>query len=115
MTRKRGSVPPAGRDLFVVALILVIVDAIAAMLLVEIYLPARRREALDRAPAQLAVLARDRQNALTGWVHERVSDAVLTASVLAAARGSDAAPELLDRLLGARPDQRRDDENHVSS
>jgi PAS domain-containing protein len=91
--------PPAGHDLFVVALMLVIVDAIAAMLLVEVYLPARRREALARAPAELSLLARDRQNALTGWVRERFADAELTASLLA--RGNNAAPELLDRFIRA--------------
>lgn len=99
--RKRGGVPPPGGDLLVIALILVIVDAIAAMLLFNVYLPRRRREALARAPAQLSLLARDRQNALTGWVRERVSDAELTASMLAAPRNANAAPELLDRFLRA--------------
>ena len=99
--RKRYSIPPARRDLFVVALVLVIVDAIAAMLLITVYLPARRREALARAPAQLSLLARDRQNALTGWVSERISDAELTASLLAKPHSDDAAPELLDRFIRA--------------
>ena len=97
----QGGVPPAGRDLFVVALILVIMDAIAALLMVDVYLPQRRREALARAPAQLSLLARDRQNALTGWVRERVSDAELTASLLAGTRDDTAAPELLDRFVRA--------------
>lgn len=97
--RKRGRVPPAGGDLLAIALILVVVDAIAALLLVDVYYPRRRREALARAPAQLSLLARDRQNALTGWVRERLADAVLAASSLAAARDDDAAPELFDRLL----------------
>jgi signal transduction histidine kinase len=97
--RKRGGVPPAGRDLLVIALILVVVDAIAALLLVRIYFPARRREAFARAPAQLALLARDLQNALTGWVRERISDAELTASLLAAPHRDDAATQLFDRYL----------------
>ncbi len=80
---------------------LVIVDAIAAILLIEGYLPRRRREALARAPAQLSLLARDRQNALVGWVRERVSDAELTASLLAAPHGDDPPPQLLDRFLRA--------------
>ena len=92
---------PAGRDLFAVALVLVIVDAIAALLLINVYLPARRREALARAPSQLALLAKDRQNALTGWVRERISDAELTASLLSVARDDNAAPALLDRYLRA--------------
>lgn len=98
---RRGGIPSAGRDLLVVALILVIVDAIAAALLIEAYLPRRRREALARAPAQLSLLARDRQNALVGWVQERVSDAELSASLLAAPHGDDPAPQLLDRFLRA--------------
>ena len=99
--RKRGSVTPAGRDLLIIALILIIVDTIAALLIGYVYLPSRRREALARAPAQLRRLARDRQNALTGWVRERLSDAQLTASLLAAARNDHEAPELLDRFLRA--------------
>src|SRR4051812_21246353 len=97
--RKQGAVAPVGRDLLVVALILVIVDAIAALLLVDVYLPRRRREALAAAPAQLSLLARDRRNALTGWVRERLSDAELTASLLAG--GNHPTPELLDRFLHA--------------
>lgn len=97
--RKRGSVPPAGRDLFIIALILIIVDAIAALLLVKVYLPSLRREALARAPAQLALLARDRQNALGGWVRERLSDAELIASLIAAPRSDETATGLLDRFL----------------
>jgi two-component system NarL family sensor kinase len=99
--RRHGGVAPAGRDLLVVALILVIVDAIAALLLIGIYLPRRRREAMAAAPAQLSLLARDRQNALTGWVRERVSDAELIASLLARADGDHAAPELLERFVHA--------------
>jgi signal transduction histidine kinase len=99
--RKRGGVPPAGRDLFAISVILVIVDAIAALLLIEVYLPRRRREAIARAPAQLSLLARDRQNALTGWVRERISDAELTASLLGAAPDDNAATEVLDRFLKA--------------
>ena len=97
----RGGIPPPGRDLLVIAVILVIVDALAAMLLVEAYLPRRRREVLARAPAQLALLARDRRNALVGWVRERVADAELTASLLAAPHAGDPAPQLLDRFLSA--------------
>lgn len=93
--------PPAGRDLLAIALILVVVDAIAALLLADLYYSRRRREALARAPAQLSLLARDRQNALTGWVRERISDAELAASSLAVARDGEAAPELIDRLLRA--------------
>ena len=99
--RKQGGVPPAGRDLAVIAVILIIVDTIAALLLVNVYLPRRRREALARTPAQLSLLARDRQNALTGWVRERISDAELSASLLATARTENAAPELLDRFISA--------------
>ena len=97
--RKRSSVPRAGRDLLVVALVLVIVDAIAAAFLVKVYLPARRREALVSAPAPLALLARDRRNALTGWVSERLSDGELTASLLASLPSDGAASELLDRFV----------------
>ena len=100
MTRKRGGVPTAGRDLFLIVVIVVFVDALAALLLVKIYLPQRRQEALARAPAQLSLLAKDRQNALTGWARERLSDAEL-AALLLAARGDSAAPELLDRFLRA--------------
>jgi signal transduction histidine kinase len=97
----RGGVPQAGRDLLVVALFVVIANAIAALLLTDLYFPSRRDEALARAPAQLTLLARDRQNALTGWVRERISNAVLGASLLAEVRDDQAAPELLDRLLRA--------------
>jgi two-component system NarL family sensor kinase len=99
--RKRGGVPPVGRDLFVILVILVIVDAIAALLLIEVYLPRRRREAMTAAPAQLSLLARDRQNALTGWVRERISDAELTASLCGLAPDDDAATAVLDRFLEA--------------
>ena len=97
--RKRGGVPPAGRDLFVIALILVAVDAIAALFLVKVYLPPRQREKLARAPAQLSLLARDRQNELTGWVSERLADAALTASLIAASPDERTAQELLDRFI----------------
>lgn len=100
-SRRRGSVPPAGRDLLSIVLILIVVDTIGAMLLVDVYLSRRRRELLARAPAPLALLARDRQNALTGWVGERISDAELTASLLASSPGDHAAPAVLDRFLGA--------------
>lgn len=53
------------------------------------------------APAQLSLLARDRQNALSGWARERLSDAELTASMLAAASGDHTAAELLDRYIRA--------------
>ena len=96
-SRRRGGVPPAGRDLLVIALILVVIDAIAALLLVEVYYPRRRRETLENAPAQLSLLARDRQNALAGWVRERLSDAELAASLLA--RGDNTPSELLDRYI----------------
>lgn len=99
--RKRGGGPRAGRDLLVIALVLLIVDAIAAMLLVDIYLPRRRRDALKHAPAQLSLLARDRQNALAGWVRERISDAELTASLLAATGDDAAMTAVLDRFLRA--------------
>ena len=97
--RRRGGVPPARRDLFAILLVLVIVDALAALLLVDSYYPRRRSEVLATAPKQLSLLARDRQNALTGWVNERLSDAELTASLLAAPNGGEVAPALLDRFL----------------
>jgi signal transduction histidine kinase len=100
-SRRRGSAPPPGRDLVVIAVFLLVIDSIAALLLVELYLPARRREALTRAPAQLSLLARDRQNALTSWVGERMSDAELAAVLIAAGRAGDLAPELLDRFIRA--------------
>jgi hypothetical protein len=99
--RKRGGVPAVRRDLFAISAILVIVDAIAALLLVEVYLPRRRREAMARAPAQLSLLARDRQNALTGWVRERISGAELTASLLGTAADDHAVTVVLDRFLKA--------------
>ncbi|MCU1230967.1 MAG: multi-sensor hybrid histidine kinase [Acidobacteria bacterium] len=98
--RRRGGVTPAGRDLLVVALILVGVDIIAALLLINGYLPSRRREALAKAPAQLALLARDRQNALSGWVGERTADAELSASLIAAAPDDRSVSKLLDRFIG---------------
>jgi len=99
--RKRDGVAPAGRDLLVVALVLAVVDVIAALLLIDVYLPRRRREALTTAPAPLSLLARDRRNALTGWVRERISDAELTASLLAGADDNHPASELLDRFVRA--------------
>lgn len=99
--RRQGGVPPAGHDLLLVALILIAVDLIAALLLVEVYLPRRRHEALAAAPAQLSLLARDRQNALTGWARERISDAELAASLLAEAGRNDSAPKLLDDFVRA--------------
>jgi len=89
-------VPDARRDLLFVALILLLVDAVAAALLIDVYFPARRDEALARAPAQLSLLARDRQNALAGWVAERLADAKLAASLLSA---NAAAPDLLDHYI----------------
>jgi hypothetical protein len=84
--RKRSSgETPARRDLLLVVLILVGVDAIVALLLIYVYFPARRREAFARMPVQLSVIARDREHALAGWVRERVSDTQLTASLLAEA------------------------------
>lgn len=100
-SRKRGGVPPATRDLLYIAVILVIVDAIAALLLVNVYLPRRRREALAKAPAQLSLLARDRQNALTGWVRERISDVELAAALLTAADDDPTSTTVLDRFLRA--------------
>ena len=114
--RKHGGVAPAGRDLLVVALILVVVDSIAALLLVDVYLPQRRNEALAAAPAQLSLLARDRQNALTAWVRERLSDAELTASLLSEAGGDRSAPKLLDdfvRAYGYETAFLIDDEGHI--
>lgn len=98
---RRGGVPPAGRDLLLVALFLALVDAIALLLLADNYLPSRRREALARAPAPLVLLARDRQNALSGWVRERLADAELISSLLAASHGDEAAQQQLDRFLSA--------------
>lgn len=91
----------ARRDLLVIALFVAIVNAIAVLLLTNVYFPPRRREALAKAPSQLSLLARDRQNALTAWVRERISDAELTASLLAAASRDDGEPELLDRFMRA--------------
>ena len=97
--RKQGGVASAGRDLLVVALVLIVVDGLGALLLINVYLPRRRRDALAAAPAQLSLLARDRRNALTGWVRERTSDAELTASLLAS--GKHPAPEMLERFVHA--------------
>ncbi len=100
-SRRRGAVPPAGRDLWLIALILVLANAAGALFLIDVYLPRRRREALARIPAQLSLLARDRQNAVTGWVNERLGDAELTASLLGAAPDDRAAPDVFDRFLRA--------------
>jgi signal transduction histidine kinase len=97
--RRAGGVPPAWRDLVLVVLILVAVDAVAAWLLAYVYFPARRDEVLARTPPQLSLLARDRQNALAGWVRERLADAELTASLLGAASHNGIAPALLDRFI----------------
>lgn len=98
---RRGGVPPARRDFLLVTLILIVIDAVAAVLLIYVYYPPRREEALARARGQLALLARDRQNAIEGWVAERLADAELTASLLSA-NGIDArAPDLLDHYLRA--------------
>ncbi len=96
---RAGGVPPAWRDLLLIVLILVAVDAIAAWLLLSVYYPARRAEVLGRTPAQLSVLARDRQNALAGWVRERLSDAALATSLLGAASRDGTAPALLDHFI----------------
>jgi signal transduction histidine kinase len=98
---RRDGVPPARRDLLIIALILIVIDAVAAALLIYVYYPPRREEGLARARGQLALLARDRQNAVEGWVAERLADAELTASLLSA-NGIDArAPDLLDQYLRA--------------
>ncbi|HKR64608.1 MAG TPA: PAS domain-containing sensor histidine kinase [Thermoanaerobaculia bacterium] len=99
MVAHRGGVPPARRDLLLVALILIIVDAAAAAYLIYVFLPARSTDALARAPAQLSLLARDRQNALAGWVAERLADVELTASLLGANDIDAHAPALLDHYL----------------
>ena len=99
--RNPSGVAPVRRDLLVVALILFVVDVIGALLLIEVYRPRRRREALAAAPAQLSLLARDRQNALTGWVRERIADAELTASRLAQANGNEPAAKLVDDFVRA--------------
>ena len=56
--RRRSGVTPAGRDLLVVGLVLIGVDLIAALLLINGYLPSRRREALAKAPAATSNRAR---------------------------------------------------------
>ncbi len=97
--RRTGGVPPARRDLILVVVILLAVDAIAAWFLIKVYFPARRDEVLARTPAQLSLLARDRQNALAGWVTERLSDANLATSLLGAAVPGDTAAALLDHFI----------------
>jgi signal transduction histidine kinase len=98
---RTAGVPPARRDFLLIVLILIVIDAAAAILLIYVYYPRRREEALARARGQLALLARDRQNEIEGWVAERLADVELTASLLGA-NGIDArAPELLDHYLRA--------------
>ncbi len=97
--RRTGGVPPARRDLILVVLILLAVDAVAAWYLIYIYFPARREEAFARAPAQLSLLAKDRQNALAGWVEERLSDAELATKLLGPAIRDGSAPTLLDHFM----------------
>jgi len=101
VSSRGDGIPSARRDLLLVALILVAVDAAAAAFLVYVYFPARRDEALARAPAQLSLLARDRQNALAGWVTERLSDAALTASLLDTRGIERGTPDLLDHFMRA--------------
>ena len=96
---RRDGVPPARRDLLLVALILIVIDAVAALLLIYVYYPPRREEALARARGQLALLARDRQNEIEGWVTERLADAELTASLLSANGVDTRAPDLLDHYV----------------
>lgn len=79
---RRGGVPPARRDFVVITLTLIVVDAVAAALLMRVYLPAREEAALANAPVQLSLLARDRQTALAAWVAERLADVELTQSIL---------------------------------
>lgn len=98
---RRGGVPPARRDLFLIVLILIAVDAAAAALLVRVYYPPRRAEALTRERAQLSLLARDRQNALAGWVAERLSDAEVAAALIAPDPTGPRAAGLLDGFLRA--------------
>jgi signal transduction histidine kinase len=78
-----------------------VVDAVAAWLLVSLYFPARRDEVLARTPPQLSLLAIDRQNALAAWVRERLSDAELTASMLGSASRNGTAPALIDHFIRA--------------
>jgi signal transduction histidine kinase len=85
MSRGRpGEAVSARRDLLLVVLILIVVDAVVATFLIYAYYPARRDEALEKVPTQLALLARDRQNAVSGWVSERLADAELAAHLLSA-------------------------------
>jgi signal transduction histidine kinase len=97
--RSRGDgVPPAWRDLAIIVVVLLAIESAAAWFLVRVYLPQRRDEAFAAARAQLAMLARDRQIALNGWVRERLSDAELTASLLDAGRESMLPAALLDHF-----------------
>src|SRR5688500_2448624 len=98
-SKRRGGVPPARRDLILVVLILLVVDAVAAWFLIYVYFPARREEVFARTPAQLSLLARDRQNALAGWVAERLSDAELATSLLGPGIRDATAPTLLDHFI----------------
>lgn len=99
--RKRGSgETPARRDLLLVLLVLLAVNVAGALLLMYVYLPARRREAFAASPAQLSLIANDRQHAIRGWVQERLADTQLSASLLANARREDM-PALLARFITA--------------
>lgn len=90
---------PVGRDLFVVAVILLVTNAISAFLLLEVYLPRRQEEALAATRAQLSLLARDRRNALSGWVRERLSDAEFAARMLRQPTPDRPASQVLDDFV----------------
>ena len=99
---KRGpGVPTVRHDVFLIAVILFVVDAFAGALLYYVYYPQRRREASAKAATQLALLARDRQQAVAGWARERVADADLGASLLATSGdfGPGGATALLERFV----------------
>jgi two-component system NarL family sensor kinase len=98
--RRQGAVAPVSRDLLVVGAFLLVTVAITGVFLLKVYLPRRQAEALAAAPAQLSLLARDCQNALTSWVRERLADADLAAWMLAE-RPSDAArsSEILEQFV----------------
>jgi signal transduction histidine kinase len=98
---RQSSVVPAGRDLLVIAAVLVIVNAVGALFLFQVYLPRRYDEARRTAPPQLALLARDRQNAMAGWVGERLGDAELTGTLLALPQNATHASHLVDRVMQA--------------
>ena len=97
--QRADGVPPAWRDLLLIVLLLLVVDAVAAWLLVSLYYRARSNELLAGAPRQLSLLAKDRQNALAGWVRERLSDAELAGSLFGDASRNGTAPALLDRFV----------------